>query len=66
MGAGHRQAPAARARQDTSIGGAHGLTSTGQVSGTVFPVKQELWTMAASQELLEMLEDPTGGVSRDG
>jgi hypothetical protein len=52
--------------QDTLIGGAHGVNSTGGVSGFAFPTRIEPWTMSASHELLEMLEDPTGSTTRDG
>jgi hypothetical protein len=52
--------------QGWEIGGAHGISSTGQVSGEVFPTKAQPWTMSASHELLEMLDDPTGAASRDG
>jgi hypothetical protein len=51
--------------QDYLIGGAHGLTSTGEVMGSVFPVRGAAWTMSASHELLEMLEDPSGGATRN-
>lgn len=52
--------------QDSSIGGVHGLSSTGEVSGAVFPNSAMPWTISASHELLEMLEDPTGAATRDG
>ena len=52
--------------QGYSIGGAHGLSSTGAVTGTVFPVQGTAWTLSASHELLEMLEDPSGAAARDG
>jgi hypothetical protein len=52
--------------QDFLIGGAHAIASNGEVVGTVFPTHGRLWTELASHELLEMLEDPSGGRSRDG
>lgn len=49
----------------SSTGGGHSRSPT-QVIGVVFPSPGLPWTMAASHELLEMLEDPSSMATRNG
>ena len=48
----------------TTFSGVHGESSAG-VLGVVYP-GANVWTWSASHELLETLEDPSGGVVRNG
>jgi hypothetical protein len=50
----------------STTGGGHTRSGTGAVIGVVFPSPGVPWTLAASHELLEMLEDPSASAARNG